>query len=560
MSKKDLELICDVFLAPLRAQNALTREDEAALFSNIEMLRGIHRRLVDMLKAHAHPTPPGAASVSSEAGVEHMLQAVVETQQLQPTVAQAAVAFEKLSPFFKVYSQYCSDFTAAQQRLDALLSEAPAATSLLATALGQLQSSSHLQLGNLLIKPVQRLCKYPLLFRELTDALPPSHSAHPILSRARAAVEEVAVAVNARVGAIEGLAALRRLATWLNAPHLITPTRRLMLSVECTLAETEGEVPLGGHRAARLWLCNDIALLGTVRRSSAEAAEGILSGGPLRGGSSGGTSTPRDVEGRWETESRRERDATRSACLICLSPLHLASLELVGIGADGGHLLKLMIEASTSKRPPRPPPGSDDLPPDRLPPQRGMHRGPQVDTAPPTKAAPTDQRSEGSATYERYQLRVPSSRSASEVLTRFAELQLQDSESREQQAKASSLRRQQDPALGKLSSLRRERRHGERTSLTSALARNTQLREDSDQRPQSVSDLHLDGSSSQRFGCPSGRGEDDWLVMAHHHAERPPSSSRSSSGSSPPTSIGSAPLASIRRLSAARSWPHRSRP
>ena len=57
------------------------------------------------------------------------------------------------------------------------------------------QELSGLPLLSYVIKPVQRLCKYPLLLRELIKATPPSHPDHfPILSafqRTQELVDEV---------------------------------------------------------------------------------------------------------------------------------------------------------------------------------------------------------------------------------------------------------------------------------------------------------------------------------------------------------------------------------
>ena len=87
-------------------------------------------------------------------------------------------------------------------------------------------------LSNLLIKPVQRLCKYPLLFRELLKSLASDDTSYPAVSKASGIVEEMVHAVNERVREVEGMAALRTLAESLNQPEILTPARCLLLSVD----------------------------------------------------------------------------------------------------------------------------------------------------------------------------------------------------------------------------------------------------------------------------------------------------------------------------------------
>ena len=85
---KDLDTLCDTFLLPLRELRVLQREDERAIFSNCETLRGIHQTLCrDLL------TPTGK------------------------TVAGTAAAFQKLSPFFKACECSTPRYAAARTRL-----------------------------------------------------------------------------------------------------------------------------------------------------------------------------------------------------------------------------------------------------------------------------------------------------------------------------------------------------------------------------------------------------------------------------------------------------------
>jgi hypothetical protein len=215
-----------------------------------------------------------------------------------------------LSPrqFFKAYSQYCADFMGAQARLDGLRAR-DGAKSVFEAALQDAERRSGQKAASLLIKPVQRLCKYPLLFREIIKALPVDDDSQPALERAASAVSGAAQAVNERVREVEGRTTLAQLAEGLAAPNLITPSRFVVLSVQ-TLGIRE---EVGGPTSRRtdtpqdltLHLCNDVLLLVASRR------EWVGSGTKVH--------------------------------LLAISSLSRVSLETAGVGADGVRTLRLKL-------------------------------------------------------------------------------------------------------------------------------------------------------------------------------------------------------------------------
>lgn len=56
--------------------------------------------------------------------------------------------------------------------------------------------TNYINLGSFLIKPVQRVMRYPLLLMELLGATPESHHDRPQLTRALQAVKEINVNIN----------------------------------------------------------------------------------------------------------------------------------------------------------------------------------------------------------------------------------------------------------------------------------------------------------------------------------------------------------------------------
>ena len=136
----DLKKVVEHFLQPMRTLGMLSKEDEHAIFSNVETLQGIHEELLRQL----HSTPAGK------------------------TPAGVAAVFEKMSPFLHAYSSYCGDFVGAQPQLERLRERSGGTGSALEACLRDGERRAGQPLSSLLIKPVQRLCKYPLLFREPT--------------------------------------------------------------------------------------------------------------------------------------------------------------------------------------------------------------------------------------------------------------------------------------------------------------------------------------------------------------------------------------------------------
>ena len=73
-------------------------------------------------------------------------------------------AFQRVMPFFKLYANYCHNYIQAVT----MLQELRTSNSELGDFIAQKEKRSlATSLNSLLIKPVQRICKYPLLFAEL---------------------------------------------------------------------------------------------------------------------------------------------------------------------------------------------------------------------------------------------------------------------------------------------------------------------------------------------------------------------------------------------------------
>ena len=108
---------------------------------------------------------------------------------------RAAAAFESIAPWLKTYSVYCASFVTAQEKLDRLRGESAEVDK----ACGAVEDLIHATISSMLIKPVQRLCKYPLLFRELLHEIPDEHPHRALVLSAARTVTAVAAEVNEAV-------------------------------------------------------------------------------------------------------------------------------------------------------------------------------------------------------------------------------------------------------------------------------------------------------------------------------------------------------------------------
>ena len=133
---RDVTHTVDAYLMPL--QHLVDPQQHAKVFANLQQMQQMHMILDGDLK------PAAAASTRDE------------------KAEKIAAAFKKLLPFFRMYSQYCHAYTSAGEKLMELKEAVPAARDLISAADGEAGPF----LEALLFRPVQRMCVYPLLFRE----------------------------------------------------------------------------------------------------------------------------------------------------------------------------------------------------------------------------------------------------------------------------------------------------------------------------------------------------------------------------------------------------------
>ncbi|EGG16305.1 RhoGEF domain-containing protein [Cavenderia fasciculata] len=160
----DLDTILQVFYKPLRDELKLISNEEcASVFSNIEQIHQINKELYEKLTHNNQSSSIGEV-------------------------------FSLMSNSLDVYSVYCNYHQKSLESLNSLL-KLPQVESFF----NDIYSKPELRGMNLhsfLIKPVQRICKYPLLLRELLKATPSDHCDHSHLLSAVSQIEQIVNTIN----------------------------------------------------------------------------------------------------------------------------------------------------------------------------------------------------------------------------------------------------------------------------------------------------------------------------------------------------------------------------
>ncbi|XP_052034454.1 rho guanine nucleotide exchange factor 38 [Apodemus sylvaticus] len=172
----DLELCLREVVQPLRSKQ-IDRLDVEALFSNIESVHQISAKLLSLLE-------------EATADVEPAMQVIGE------------VFLQIKGPLEETYKIYCYHHDEAHSVLESYEKEEELKQQLshciqsLKNIYMQEGKPNLLDMGSLMIKPIQRVMKYPLLLCELRNSTPPSHPDYRALEEAFTAVKDINVNIN----------------------------------------------------------------------------------------------------------------------------------------------------------------------------------------------------------------------------------------------------------------------------------------------------------------------------------------------------------------------------
>ena len=160
--------IGQIFVVPLRDKNKIISKEEAnTLFYNLEEITNNQRELLAALTAQRNLEPH------------------------KQTIGQEILKF--IPAVSKLYGPYCANLVYSRHIRNRLVNSNPDFANFLTKALNDPVTNKQ-DIKSFLIKPLQRLCKYPLLLKELKKYSPLKQNDH--LERAMLEMSNVLDKVN----------------------------------------------------------------------------------------------------------------------------------------------------------------------------------------------------------------------------------------------------------------------------------------------------------------------------------------------------------------------------
>jgi len=204
--QRDMRVLCDIYKQTASA--ALSEEDIKVLFGNVEQVQLFARDFLIVLKLNSKVSNADRKKDKRE-GVEGLVQnsssSTLALAQVDNDLSDAQKDREtrigdafagSLGDMEIVYTEYIRNRHAANQRLEALQKSPTAQEWLKECRDNSNDITNAWNLDALLVKPVQRITKYPLLLKELIDATVEDHPDLPTLRQVLNNVTDINVRIN----------------------------------------------------------------------------------------------------------------------------------------------------------------------------------------------------------------------------------------------------------------------------------------------------------------------------------------------------------------------------
>jgi len=184
----------------LRAEPPMSVEDAKVIFANIDELAEFTGRFTEFIQLAL------GSEIDGGVGPDKIGALFLEMVRCKVVSIFVADKFPKLPIMSPIYETYITKHSASTARLTAITTENPTPAMLSYIEKTKAIASTHSNswdLGSLLIKPIQRFLKYPLLLETLLISTPDTHPDRPSLNRAKAAMVEASRLVNEQTQKVE---------------------------------------------------------------------------------------------------------------------------------------------------------------------------------------------------------------------------------------------------------------------------------------------------------------------------------------------------------------------
>ncbi|XP_039899618.1 phosphatidylinositol 3,4,5-trisphosphate-dependent Rac exchanger 2 protein isoform X3 [Simochromis diagramma] len=156
--------------AATKIEKNVTEETVKVLFSNIEEILAVHKDFLSMVEDLLQPDPHAHHEIGR--------------------------CFLHFRSRFQIYDEYCGNHEKAQRLLLELNKIRNVRTCLLNYMLLGGRKNTEVPLEGYLVAPIQRICKYPLLLRELLKRTPKKHNDYALVQESLQVMKEVCSSIN----------------------------------------------------------------------------------------------------------------------------------------------------------------------------------------------------------------------------------------------------------------------------------------------------------------------------------------------------------------------------
>jgi len=202
---RDMTVAVEIYKGSANACYSVTVDDVKVLFGNTDAVVQFSKSFLEVLKLSvssvyvmrrsANGVNSSAASMVNSINSDEKEEPLTEEDKDRKTYVGEAFA-EFMYAMEKVYGDYCKNHDAAAARLQQLETVPGIAIWLQECKACAEDLTNAWNLESLLIKPVQRVLKYPLLLSQLLECTPPSHPDYPALEIASKEMTFVAGRIN----------------------------------------------------------------------------------------------------------------------------------------------------------------------------------------------------------------------------------------------------------------------------------------------------------------------------------------------------------------------------